>query len=70
MGLLSKPFIELFAQRIFLKSRFEDQILTINEALTRVLDLAKKVKNCLGDTERRIDPKSFKIRQEKNLSSS
>ncbi len=51
---------KLFASANILKSRFEDQDFKPSmEALTRVINLAKKGQELLGDTEEGIDPSLF-----------
>lgn len=58
----------LFASANILKSRFEDQDFKPSmEALTRVINLAKKGQELLGDTEERIDPSLFENKAEKEL---
>ena len=59
---------ELFASANILKSRFEDQDFKPSmEALTRVINLAKKGQELLGDTEEGIDPSLFENKAEKEL---
>lgn len=59
---------KLFASANILKSRFEDQDFKPSmEALTRVINLAKKGQELLGDTEEGIDPSLFKNKAEKEL---
>ncbi|MDB1649359.1 glycine--tRNA ligase subunit beta [Enterococcus faecalis] len=58
----------LFASANILKSRFEDQDFKPSmEALTRVINLAKKGQELLGDTEEGIDPSLFENKAEKEL---
>ncbi|UFG25165.1 glycine--tRNA ligase subunit beta [Enterococcus faecalis] len=57
-----------FASANILKSRFEDQDFKPSmEALTRVINLAKKGQELLGDTEEGIDPSLFENKAEKEL---
>lgn len=59
---------KLFASANILKSRFEDQDFKPSmEALTRVINLAKKGQELLGDTEEGIDPSLFENKAEKEL---
>ncbi|HIB1821481.1 TPA: glycine--tRNA ligase subunit beta [Enterococcus faecalis] len=59
---------KLFASANILKSRFEDQNFKPSmEALTRVINLAKKGQELLGDTEEGIDPSLFENKAEKEL---
>ncbi|MGC3161328.1 glycine--tRNA ligase subunit beta [Enterococcus faecalis] len=59
---------KLFASANILKSRFEDQDFKPSmEALTRVINLAKKGQVLLGDTEEGIDPSLFENKAEKEL---
>ncbi|HAP2984772.1 TPA: glycine--tRNA ligase subunit beta [Enterococcus faecalis] len=59
---------KLFASANILKSRFEDQDFKPSmEALTRVINLAKKGQELLGDTEEGIDPSLFENKEEKEL---
>ncbi len=59
---------KLFASANILKSRFEDQDFKPSmEALTRVINLAKKGQDLLGDTEEGIDPSLFENKAEKEL---
>lgn len=59
---------KLFASANILKSRFEDQDFKPSmEALTRVINLAKKGQELLGDTEEGIDPSLFENKAEKQL---
>lgn len=59
---------KLFASASILKSRFEDQDFKPSmEALTRVINLAKKGQELLGDTEEGIDPSLFENKAEKEL---
>lgn len=59
---------KLFASANILKSRFEDQDFKPSmEALTRVINLAKKGQELLGDTEEGIDPSQFENKAEKEL---
>lgn len=59
---------KLFASANILKSRFEDQDFKPSmEALTRVINLAKKGQELLGDTEEGIDPSLFENKVEKEL---
>ncbi|MFB8638055.1 glycine--tRNA ligase subunit beta [Enterococcus faecalis] len=59
---------KLFASANILKSRFEDQDFKPSmEALTRVINLAKKGQELLGDTEEGIDPSLFENKAEKKL---
>ncbi|HEQ3565008.1 glycine--tRNA ligase subunit beta [Enterococcus faecalis] len=59
---------KLFASANILKSRFEDQDFKPSmEALTRVINLAKKGQELLGDTEDGIDPSLFENKAEKEL---
>lgn len=59
---------KLFASADILKSRFEDQDFKPSmEALTRVINLAKKGQELLGDTEEGIDPSLFENKAEKEL---
>lgn len=59
---------KLFASANILKSRFEDQDFKPSmEALTRVINLAKKSQELLGDTEEGIDPSLFENKAEKEL---
>ena len=59
---------KLFASTNILKSRFEDQDFKPSmEALTRVINLAKKGQELLGDTEEWIDPSLFENKAEKEL---
>ena len=59
---------KLFASANILKSRFEDQdFKPSTEALTRVINLAKKGQELLGDTEEGIDPSLFENKAEKEL---
>lgn len=59
---------KLFASANILKSRFEDQEFKPSmEALTRVINLAKKGQELLGDTEEGIDPSLFENKAEKEL---
>ena len=59
---------KLFASANILKSRFEDQDFKPSmEALTRVINLAKKGQELLGDTEEGIDPSLFENEAEKEL---
>ncbi len=59
---------KLFASANILKSRFEDQdFKPLMEALTRVINLAKKGQELLGDTEEGIDPSLFENKAEKEL---
>ena len=59
---------KLFASAKILKSRFEDQdCKPSREALTRVINLAKKGQELLGDTEEGIDPSLFENKAEKEL---
>ncbi|WP_142667264.1 glycine--tRNA ligase subunit beta [Enterococcus faecalis] len=59
---------KLFASANILKSRFEDQGFKPSmEALTRVINLAKKGQELLGDTEEGIDPSLFENKAEKEL---
>ncbi len=59
---------KLFASANILKSRFEDQDFKLSmEALTRVINLAKKGQELLGDTEEGIDPSLFENKAEKEL---
>ncbi|HAP4760092.1 TPA: glycine--tRNA ligase subunit beta [Enterococcus faecalis] len=59
---------KLFASANILKSRFEDQDFKPSmEALTRVINLAKKGQELLGDTEEGIDPSLFEKKAEKEL---
>lgn len=58
----------LFASANILKSRFEDQDFKPSmEALTRIINLAKKGQELLGDTEEGIDPSLFENKAEKEL---
>ncbi|EGO8080191.1 glycine--tRNA ligase subunit beta [Enterococcus faecalis] len=59
---------KLFASANILKSRFEDQDFKPSmEALTRVINLAKKGQELLGDTEEGIDPSLFENKAENEL---
>ncbi|HJG93248.1 MAG TPA: glycine--tRNA ligase subunit beta [Enterococcus faecalis] len=59
---------KLFASANILKSHFEDQDFKPSmEALTRVINLAKKGQELLGDTEEGIDPSLFENKAEKEL---
>ena len=59
---------KLFASANILKSRFEDQDFKPSmEALTRVINLAKKGQELLGDTEEGIDPSLLENKAEKEL---
>ncbi|EJR1031736.1 glycine--tRNA ligase subunit beta [Enterococcus faecalis] len=59
---------KLFASANILKSRFEDQDFKPSmEALTRVINLAKKGQELLGDAEEGIDPSLFENKAEKEL---
>ncbi|MBF0005024.1 glycine--tRNA ligase subunit beta [Enterococcus faecalis] len=59
---------KLFTSANILKSRFEDQDFKPSmEALTRVINLAKKGQELLGDTEEGIDPSLFENKAEKEL---
>ncbi|APE73034.1 MULTISPECIES: glycine--tRNA ligase subunit beta [Enterococcus] len=59
---------KIFASANILKSRFEDQDFKPSmEALTRVINLAKKGQELLGDTEEGIDPSLFENKAEKEL---
>ncbi|WP_154064693.1 glycine--tRNA ligase subunit beta [Enterococcus faecalis] len=59
---------KLFASANILKSRFEDQDFKPSmEALTRVINLAKKGQELLGDTEEGIDSSLFENKAEKEL---
>ena len=59
---------KLFASANILKSRFEDQDFKPSmEALTRVINLAKKGQELLGDTEEGIEPSLFENKAEKEL---
>lgn len=59
---------KLFASANILKSRFEDQDFKPSmEALTRVINLAKKGQAILGDAEESIDPSLFENKAEKEL---
>lgn len=59
---------KLFASANILKSCFEDQDFKPSmEALTRVINLAKKGQELLGDTEEGIDPSLFENKAEKEL---
>ncbi|HAP4930147.1 glycine--tRNA ligase subunit beta [Enterococcus faecalis] len=59
---------KLFASANILKSRFEDQDFKPSmEALTRVINLAKKGQELLGDIEEGIDPSLFENKAEKEL---
>ncbi|WP_411510066.1 glycine--tRNA ligase subunit beta [Enterococcus faecalis] len=59
---------KLFASANILKSRFVDQDFKPSmEALTRVINLAKKGQELLGDTEEGIDPSLFENKAEKEL---
>lgn len=59
---------KLFASANILKSRFEDQDFKPSmEALMRVINLAKKGQELLGDTEEGIDPSLFENKAEKEL---
>ncbi|EOY2609340.1 glycine--tRNA ligase subunit beta [Enterococcus faecalis] len=59
---------KLFASANILKSRFEDQDFKPSmEALTRVINLAKKGQELLGDTEEGIDLSLFENKAEKEL---
>lgn len=59
---------KLFASANILKSRFENQDFKPSmEALTRVINLAKKGQELLGDTEEGIDPSLFENKAEKEL---
>lgn len=59
---------KLFASANILKSRFEDQDFKPSmEALTRVINLAKKGQELLGDTEEGIDPSLFGNKAENEL---
>lgn len=59
---------KLFVSANILKSRFEDQNFKPSmEALTRVINLAKKGQELLGDTEEGIDPSLFENKAEKEL---
>lgn len=59
---------KLFVSANILKSRFEDQDFKPSmEALTRVINLAKKGQELLGDTEEGIDPSLFENKAEKEL---
>ncbi|EPN3901998.1 glycine--tRNA ligase subunit beta [Enterococcus faecalis] len=59
---------KLFASANILKSRFEDQDFKPSmEALTRVINLAKKGQELLGYTEEGIDPSLFENKAEKEL---
>ena len=59
---------KLFASANILKSRCEDQDFKPSmEALTRVINLAKKGQELLGDTEEGIDPSLFENKAEKEL---
>ncbi|EGO8216097.1 glycine--tRNA ligase subunit beta [Enterococcus faecalis] len=59
---------KLFASANILKSRFEDQDFKPSmEALTRVINLAKKGQELLGDTEEGINPSLFENKAEKEL---
>ncbi|MDU3685072.1 MAG: glycine--tRNA ligase subunit beta [Enterococcus faecalis] len=59
---------KLFASANILKSRFEDQDFKPSmEALTRVINLAQKGQELLGDTEEGIDPSLFENKAEKEL---
>ncbi|RXK62975.1 glycine--tRNA ligase subunit beta [Enterococcus faecalis] len=59
---------KLFASANILKGRFEDQDFKPSmEALTRVINLAKKGQELLGDTEEGIDPSLFENKAEKEL---
>lgn len=59
---------KLFASANILKSRFGDQDFKPSmEALTRVINLAKKGQELLGDTEEGIDPSLFENKAEKEL---
>lgn len=59
---------KLFASANILKSSFEDQDFKPSmEALTRVINLAKKGQELLGDTEEGIDPSLFENKAEKEL---
>ena len=59
---------KLFASANILKSPFEDQDFKPSmEALTRVINLAKKGQELLGDTEEGIDPSLFENKAEKEL---
>ncbi|MBM9831388.1 glycine--tRNA ligase subunit beta [Enterococcus faecalis] len=59
---------KLFASANILKSRFEDQDFKPSmEALTRVINLAKKGQELLGDAEEGLDPSLFENKAEKEL---